>query len=217
MTALKLENVCVTYGRKPAVPALVDASLAIEAGEVLALLGPSGCGKSSLLGAVAGIVPVTAGRVWWQGSEITDVPVHQRGFGLVFQEGHLFPHRNVRENITFGLEMQRWEESARHDRVEELLELVGLTHLGTRTIDALSGGERQRVALARALAPRPGLLMLDEPLSSLDQELRTNLAHELREILTTTGTTAILVTHDEDEAQVIADRVQRMRAGRLET
>jgi thiamine transport system ATP-binding protein len=156
-----------------------------------------------------------SGTVSWDGADVTHTPVHQRGFGLVFQAGQLFPHRTVARNVAFGLEMEAMARPERAARVEELLELVGLPGLGKRAVAELSGGERQRVALARSLAPRPRLLALDEPLSSLDSELRQRLAVEVRDILLAAGTTAIVVTHDRAEAQTMASRVIEMEAGRL--
>lgn len=193
--------------------AVSEAYFDVARGEVVALLGPSGCGKSSLLRAIAGLEPLAAGSVSWDGENLAAVPPHRRGFGLVFQDGQLFVHRSVAENIAYGLRVQRVPRAERELRVGELLELVGLPGAGSRPVTELSGGERQRVALARSLAPSPRMLLLDEPLSALDRELRDRLAVELAEMLRETGTTAILVTHDEGEARVIADRTLRMRAG----
>ncbi|WP_435876391.1 ABC transporter ATP-binding protein [Oerskovia paurometabola] len=190
-------------------------SLDLAPGEVLALLGPSGCGKSSLLRAVAGLEPVAAGSVSWDGRDLVGVPVHRRGFGLMFQEGQLFPHRDVAGNVAFGLRMAGVKRPAAAGRVAELLDLVGLAGYAQRPVATLSGGERQRVALARALAPEPQLLLLDEPLSALDRGLRDRLAGDLRAALVATGTTALFVTHDHDEAFTVADRVAVMDAGRL--
>lgn len=197
----------------PAVTAVDGVALDVPVGEVLALLGPSGCGKSSLLRAVAGLEPPTAGAVTWDGVDLAAVPVHRRGFGLVFQDGQLFPHRDVAGNVAYGLRgLPRADRAA---RVAELLELVGLPGYDRRPVATLSGGERQRVALARSLAPRPRLLLLDEPLSALDRSLRERLADDLRRALVATGTTALFVTHDQDEAATVADRVAVMSAGRL--
>lgn len=195
------------------VTAVAGVTLDVPAGEVLALLGPSGCGKSSLLRAVAGLEPPTAGSVTWAGVDLTRVPVHRRGFGLVFQDGQLFPHRDVAGNVAYGL--RALDRAARAARVAELLEVVGLPGYASRPVATLSGGERQRVALARSLAPRPRLLLLDEPLSALDRSLRERLADDLRHALVATGTTAVFVTHDQDEASTVADRVAVMSAGRL--
>jgi thiamine transport system ATP-binding protein len=214
MSGLELRGVTVTYPGHPPVTAVRDVSMTVESGEIVALVGPSGCGKSSLLGAIAGVVECT-GRVAWDGEDVSTTPVHLRGFGLVFQDGALFPHRTVAGNVSFGLEMARAPRAERDARVAELLELVRLPGYGARRINELSGGERQRVALARSLAPHPRLLLLDEPLSSLDAELREALAAEVRDILLATGTTAIVVTHDRGEATAMSSRVMSMSDGRL--
>ncbi|WP_062317324.1 ABC transporter ATP-binding protein [Demequina maris] len=215
MTGLAVRDLHVTYPGTPPVEAVRGVSLDIAQGETLALLGPSGCGKSSLLAAVVGIVDASGGSVAWDGEDFARVPVHQRGFGLVFQDGQLFPHLTVGANIAFGLEMSGVGRAARAARVDELLALVGLEGLRDRGVTELSGGQRQRVALARSLAPRPRLLALDEPLSSLDADLRSRLAVEVRDILRAEGMTGLLVTHDPAEAEVMADRVMRMADGRL--
>jgi thiamine transport system ATP-binding protein len=211
-TALDVERLTVRYGT---VTAVDDLTLSVSAGEVVALLGPSGCGKSTLLRAVAGLETPDTGAIRWAGVELTDVPVHRRGFGLMFQDGQLFPHRSVASNVAFGLRMAGVDKPTQARRTAELLELVGLAGYGRRDVATLSGGEQQRVALARSLAPEPRLLLLDEPLSSLDRALRERLGADLRDILTTTGTTALYVTHDQDEAFSVADRVGVMVAGRL--
>ncbi|WP_084038726.1 ABC transporter ATP-binding protein [Demequina sp. NBRC 110053] len=212
---LEVRDVRVVYPGTPPVVAVEGATLSVAPGETVALLGPSGCGKSSLLGAIVGIVPVAAGAILWDGSDVTAVPVHRRGFGLVFQDGQLFPHRSLARNVAFGLEMAGIAREERRARVEELLDLVGLEGYGARAVTELSGGQRQRVALARSLAPRPRLLALDEPLSSLDADLRARLAVDVRDILAAAGTAAIVVTHDPAEAEVMASRVLRMADGRL--
>jgi len=210
--ALGLIGIGVRYG---AVTAVSDVDLMVADGEVVALLGPSGCGKSTLLRAVAGLERPSAGSVRWDDEDLAGVPVHRRGFGLVFQDGQLFPHRDVAGNVAFGLRMHGVEPEARHKRVAELLELVGLGGYQKRRVTELSGGEQQRVALARALAPQPRLLLLDEPLSALDRALREQLAVDLARLLRETGATALVVTHDHDEAFTLADRVAVMRAGRI--
>lgn len=193
----------------------VDAvDVTVAPGEILALLGASGCGKSSLLRAVVGLEPAAAGHVYWNGQDVTKVPVHERGFGLMFQDGQLFTHRNVGGNIAYGLhgKLPRAQWPA---RVAQLLELVGLAGYEKRAVNTLSGGQAQRVALARALAPRPKLLLLDEPLSALDRELREQLSLQLRQIIHQAGAAAMYVTHDKDEAHTVADRVGRMANGVL--
>lgn len=201
---------------EPPAQALAGASLIVHRGEIVALVGPSGCGKSTLLRVIAGLEPDAEGVVRWDGEDLAGVPTHRRGFGLVFQDGQLFAHQSVAENIAYGLRVQGVPRHERDARVAELLGLVSLPGAGPRAVTHLSGGERQRVALARSLAPRPRLLLLDEPFSALDRELRERLASETREILRATGTTAIMVTHDHAEAAAVADRVVRMRAGNVE-
>jgi thiamine transport system ATP-binding protein len=198
---LELDSVSVRFGEKLAVD---QVSLEVMHGEVLAILGPSGSGKSTLLRAIAGLEPST-GSIMWAGESLQAVPVHKRGFALMFQDGQLFPHLDVAGNVGY----------AKKGRVTELLELVGLAGFEKRRVTDLSGGEQQRVALARALAAQPRLLLLDEPLSSLDRELRERLAVDLRQILQQTHTTAIMVTHDQAEAAVVADRVGVMDEGRM--
>ncbi|MFN8195532.1 MAG: ABC transporter ATP-binding protein [Nocardioidaceae bacterium] len=209
---LQLDHVTVTYGDRPAVD---DASLQLARGQVLAVLGPSGCGKSTLLRAVAGLEPVASGRVLAEGRDLAGVPTHRRGFALMFQDGQLFPHLTVGRNVGYALRLQRVPALRATARVEELLALVGLAGHADRLPATLSGGEQQRVALARALAVDPRLLLLDEPLSSLDAGLRERLASDLREILRAAGTTTVLVTHDHEEAFTVADRMAVMREGRI--
>jgi thiamine transport system ATP-binding protein len=209
---LAVKNLTVRYGTLAAVS---EVDLAVNDGEVLALLGPSGCGKSTLLRAVAGLEPPAHGEIRWDDTDLANVPVHRRGFGLVFQDGQLFPHRDVAGNVAFGLRMRHVRAAERRTRITELLELVGLAGYEHRTVTQLSGGEQQRVALARALAPRPRLLLLDEPLSALDRALREQLAMDLAGVLRVAGATALVVTHDHDEAFTLADRVAVMRAGRI--
>ena len=210
--ALAVRGLSVHYG---SLAAVAGADLAVADGEVLALLGPSGCGKSTLLRAVAGLERPASGTVCWDGVDLAGVAVHRRGFGLVFQDGQLFPHRDVAGNVAFGLRMRGDGREAQAGRVGELLALLGLAGYERRRITELSGGEQQRVALARALAPRPRLLLLDEPLSALDRALREQLALDLARVLRVSGTTALVVTHDHDEAFTLADRVALMRAGRI--
>ena len=196
-------------------PVLTAVSLTARAGEIVALLGPSGCGKTTLLRVIAGLQPHT-GDVRWQGNSVAAAPAHRRGFGLVFQDQALFPHLDVARNVAFGLRMQARSLAERTRRVDELLELVGLTGFGQRSVDALSGGEAQRVALARALAPNPRLVMLDEPLAGLDRPLREQLLIDLPQILRQLRQTALFVTHDLEEALAVSDRVAVMRAGQVE-
>ena len=207
---LSVRGLAVTYGDLRAVDGV---DLEVAAGEVVALLGASGSGKSSLLRAVAGLEDVAAGEVAWDGRSMVRVPVHKRGFGLMFQDGQLFEHRDVGSNIAYGL--TGLPRAQRGERVREMLALVGLPGFERRRVTTLSGGQAQRVALARALAPAPRLLLLDEPLSALDRALREQLATDVRTILRRGGTTALYVTHDQDEAMTVADRVGVMEAGRL--
>jgi thiamine transport system ATP-binding protein len=209
---LELTDVTVRYGGTAAVD---EVSLALDPGQVLAVLGPSGCGKSTLLRAVAGLEPLAAGSITWAGEDLGGVPTHKRGFALMFQDGQLFAHLTVARNVAYALRLRRTPSARVAARVRELLELVGLAGYGDRLPGTLSGGERQRVALARALAVEPRLILLDEPLSALDASLRERLAGELRAILHAAGTTALLVTHDHEEAFALADRLAVMRAGRV--
>ena len=197
------------------VPAVDGVSLDLPAGEVLAVLGASGSGKSTLLRAVAGLERLESGTVAYDGQDLATVPTHRRGFALMFQDGQLFPQQSVAGNVGYPLRLRRTPRARVARRVEELLELVGLPGFGDRRTTGLSGGERQRVALARALAVEPRLLLLDEPLSALDRGLRERLAHDLRDILVAAGTTALLVTHDQEEAFAVADRMALMRDGHL--
>ncbi len=194
------------------VVAVADVSLDVPDGSVLAVLGPSGCGKSTLLRAIAGLEPLAAGDVAFDGRSVAGLPTHRRGFALMFQDGQLFAHMSVARNVGYALRLRRRPSAA---RVAELLALVGLEGYAERLPATLSGGERQRVALARALAVQPRLLLLDEPLSALDAGLRERLAVDLREILHAAGTTALMVTHDHEEAFLVADRLAVMRAGRI--
>jgi thiamine transport system ATP-binding protein len=183
--------------------------------ERVGVLGPSGCGKSTLLRVIAGLQRPDSGSVIFDGQDVTGLAVHQRGFGLMFQDYALFPHRDVGGNVGFGLEMQGIDGEPRRERVAEVLDLVGLPGWEKRPVDNLSGGEAQRVALARTLAPRPRLLLLDEPLGALDRMLRDRLVTEIREILERASTPALYVTHDHDEASVVSERILIMREGRI--
>jgi iron(III) transport system ATP-binding protein len=218
---LNLDHVGVRYAGSPDNHAAVDAvSLGLEAGQIGVLIGPSGCGKTSLLRAVAGLEPLSSGRIRIGDEVLGDASVNlqvaseSRRIGMVFQDFALFPHLNVADNVAFGV--HHLPSAQRAQRVQQMLELVGLSDAARRAPHQLSGGQQQRIALARALAPAPRLLLLDEPFSNLDVDLRERLAHEVRAILKTTGTTALFVTHDQLEAFALGDLIGVMHAGRLE-
>ncbi|OYP15116.1 MULTISPECIES: ABC transporter ATP-binding protein [Streptomyces] len=209
---LSLDAATVRFGGR----AVLDAvGLDVAEHEVVCVLGPSGSGKSTLLRAVAGLQPLSGGRVLLDGRDQAGVPAHKRGVGLMFQDHQLFPQRDVGANVAFGLRMHGVAKGRRDAEVGQLLDLVGLPGAARRAVASLSGGEQQRVALARALAPRPRLLMLDEPLGQLDRSLRERLVVELRELFGRLGTTVLAVTHDQGEAFALADRVVVMRDGRI--
>ncbi|GAB4509563.1 MAG: ABC transporter ATP-binding protein [Anaerolineae bacterium] len=208
-----VHNLSKSYG---ALDVLRGVTLTIAEGDILCLLGPSGCGKTTLLRTITGLETAEQGEILVDGAPITHIPVHQRDFGLMFQDFALFPHMTVTQNVAFGLRMHRVPQPEQARRVQEVLELVGLGGFAGRSVTQLSGGERQRVALARSLAPNPRLLMLDEPLGSLDAGLRERLVVELREIIKRVGLTAVYVTHDQQEAFAIADQIAVMDAGRIE-
>jgi thiamine transport system ATP-binding protein len=210
---LSLDGVSVRYGD---VLALDDLRLSVADGEHLAVLGPSGSGKSTLLRVIAGLEQPSAGTIRWDGRDLADVSVSARHFGLMFQDYVLFPQRDVAGNVAFGLEMGGESRAAITQRVAEVLQLVGLAGFGRRAITELSGGEQQRVALARALAPRPRLLMLDEPLGALDRGLRERLLGDLAALFRSLNLTTIYVTHDQEEALAVGDRVAVLNAGRLQ-
>ncbi|MBL3699133.1 ABC transporter ATP-binding protein [Leucobacter luti] len=210
--SVALEGVTKTYG---STTVLHGVDLALDPGELLCLLGPSGCGKTTALRCIAGLEAVSAGRVRIGGQEVTDVPVHRRDIGMVFQQYSLFPHLSVAKNVEFGLDMRRVAKAERRTRVGEMLEIVGLSHLAERFPHELSGGQQQRVALARALVTRPRALLLDEPLSALDAKVRVRLREQIRAIQTELGMTCVFVTHDQEEALAISDRVAVMEAGRI--
>ncbi|MBA3434084.1 MAG: ABC transporter ATP-binding protein [Actinobacteria bacterium] len=209
---LRVEDVTVRFDGKAA---LDGVTLEVLDGEVVTVLGPSGSGKSTLLRVIAGLQRPDSGRVLLDGEDLISVPPHRRGIGLVFQDHALFHHRDVRANVAFGLRMRDDARGEVERRVTELLELVGLSGYERRAIATLSGGEQQRVALARALAPEPRVLLLDEPLGSLDRRLRDRLLDDLEQIFETLATTALYVTHDQGEAFALGDRVALMRAGAI--
>ncbi len=235
---LRIEGASLAFDGKPI---LMNIAFSVSKGEIVALLGPSGCGKTTLLRIIAGLTPVDAGHIKLMGEDLAQIPVHKRNFGMVFQDYALFPHKNVTENVAFGLRMRGWDRQTQAQRVHQILELVGLAGLENRRVFELSGGEQQRVALARSLAPAPQLLLLDEPLGALDRALREQLMGELRLILKRageltsnrlydevpsdreegvrsepSGLTSIYVTHDQEEAFAVADRIIIMNAGHIE-
>ena len=194
----------------------LELGFQVRQGELLILLGPSGCGKTTTLRLIAGFIAPDAGTLTMDGRRIDTLPAHRRRIGIVFQDYALFPHLNVRDNIGFGLRMQGWSPADARQRIEELLRLVSLEGYGKRKVTRLSGGEQQRVALARALAPKPQLLLLDEPLSALDAKLRGSLRTEIHRIQRELGVTTVYVTHDQEEALVLGDRIAVMREGHIE-
>ncbi len=203
---LRVENLHVTIEESGI---LSDVDLEVADGEIVGILGPSGSGKSTLLRAIAGIIEPSSGAIYWDGEDITQLPTHRRRFGLMFQGYALFPHLTVGENVAFGL------DKGADRQVDEALAWVGMNGFSERTVDDLSGGEKQRVALARTLAPRPRLVMLDEPLGALDRNLRSRLVTETRALLKDREATAIVVTHDAAEADAICDRLALLRDGRI--
>ncbi|RXH33365.1 spermidine/putrescine ABC transporter ATPase [Bradyrhizobium nanningense] len=210
---VELRSVSKYYGE---VAAVANTSLDVRRGELLCLLGPSGCGKTTTLRIVAGFVEPTSGTVSINGVDMTHQPPYRRDTGMVFQSYALFPHMTIAENIAFGLENLKWPRKEREKRVEEMLKLVELPHLAKRLPSQLSGGQQQRIALARALAMRPALLLLDEPFSNLDAQLRVRVREELREVVRRVGVTTLFVTHDQEEALTMSDRIVVMNAGQVE-
>ncbi|BAW96252.1 ABC transporter [[Synechococcus] sp. NIES-970] len=218
---LRVENLYKCFSAKD-LPAVKDIHFQLEQGEILGLLGPSGCGKTTLLRLIAGFEQPTTGQIILNGVSVSTpdhcFPPEQRNTGMVFQDYALFPHLTIADNIAFGLR-HREQKFSRQDirqRIEEILHLVGLSGLEKRYPHELSGGQQQRIALARALAPRPSLILLDEPLSNLDVQVRHHLRHEIRQIIKAAGISAIFVTHDQEEALAISDRIAVMRQGNLE-
>jgi len=209
---LRIDGISMAYGEKLAVN---NVSFELAEEEILVLLGPSGSGKSTLLKIIAGLESTHQGDVFWNEKDIGKIPTHLRGFGYMFQDYALFPHLNVARNISFGLEMAGQSRSQIDTRVTEMIKLVGLHSFAQREISSLSGGEQQRVALARAMAPQPKLLMLDEPLGSLDRALREELGSSLRAILKSAGQSSLYVTHDQEEAMRLADRVLLLNQGQI--
>lgn len=205
---LDCRNLVVTY---ESTPVLQNLSIYIGAGEIVALTGPSGSGKTTLLRCIAGLEVVDSGTILLSGEEVTAKPAHLRRIGLVFQDNQLFPHLNVAKNISYSLMIQGTKQKLMDEKVAEVLELVGLTHLSQREVFKLSGGEAKRIAVARALVAQPKVLLLDEPLSGLDKELHARLLDDLGTLLRLRGTTTLHVTHDQDEANAIADRVLDIR------
>ncbi len=201
---LDVSNLVLRFGERAVLDGL---SLHVDAAEVVAVLGPSGAGKSTMLRVIAGLLRPDSGTVRLEGVDVTDRPAHLRNIGMMFQDEQLFPHLDVTANIAFGPRMHRWPAARVAERVVELLRIVGLEGFDNRRVDRLSGGEKKRVALARSLAPRPAVLLLDEPLTGLDRELHDRLIGEVGDVLRATATTAVLVTHDRDEAAALASRV----------
>ncbi|MGY3372045.1 putative spermidine/putrescine transport system ATP-binding protein [Bradyrhizobium sp. GM2.4] len=210
---VELRSVSKFYGE---VAAVAETSIDVRRGELLCLLGPSGCGKTTTLRIVAGFVEPTSGTVSINGVDMTRQPPYRRDTGMVFQSYALFPHMTAAENVAFGLENLKWPREEREKRVEEMLKLVELPHLAKRLPAQLSGGQQQRIALARALAMRPALLLLDEPFSNLDAQLRVRVREELREVVRSVGVTTLFVTHDQEEALTMSDRIVVMNAGKVE-
>jgi ABC-type Fe3+/spermidine/putrescine transport system ATPase subunit len=196
--------------------AVDDIDFIVEPGEIVALLGPSGCGKSTILKSIAGLISPSAGSIRFDNQAIESTPAHLRNVGMVFQNYALFPHLSVTENIAVGLRLQRWSSSARKTRIGEMLRLLRIEELADKYPSQISGGQQQRAALARTLAVQPAVLLLDEPLSALDRQLRDAMRVELPVLVRDVGITTILVTHDQDEALTIADRIIVIRAGRIE-
>ena len=217
MSATKLTLLNLTKQYKPgSAPAVDGLNMQVEEGHLVALLGPSGCGKTTTLRMVAGLMDPTAGHIIVDSKDVTATPVHKRGMGMVFQSYALFPHLDVAANVAFGLQMRKVSRGTQKTRVQEALDMVQLGHLAKRFPRELSGGQQQRIALARALVVEPTLLLLDEPLSNLDAKLRESMRVEIRTIQRRTKATTLFVTHDQDEALDMADRIAVMNGGLIE-
>jgi iron(III) transport system ATP-binding protein len=211
---ITLDAISKTYGDDHDAAPTVTVDLTVGAGEFFTLLGPSGCGKSTLLRMIAGFVQPTAGRVRFGEKDVTRLPAHKRGTGMVFQNYALFPHMTVADNVAYGLKLRRVSRTDRTRRIDRALERVGLTGYGGRRIDQLSGGQQQRVALARAIVIEPEVLLLDEPLSNLDAKLREETRMQIRDVQKSADTTAVYVTHDQSEAMAMSDRIAVLADGR---
>ncbi|WP_022953477.1 ABC transporter ATP-binding protein [Leucothrix mucor] len=213
MTHLRIENLQASYGKKLI---LNDINLAVDQGEMIALLGPSGCGKTTLLNALCGFMPVAQGDIFVGGRTITKLAAEKRNITMVFQSYALWPHMTVGQNIGYGLKVQKVKPLEIQKRIRELLSIVNLEGLQDEKVTALSGGQRQRVALARALAIRPDVLVMDEPLSNLDAKVRLSVRHEIKALQQQLGFTSLIVTHDQEEALVMADRIAVLNNGQIE-
>ncbi|MBL3687459.1 ABC transporter ATP-binding protein [Leucobacter zeae] len=213
MTAIHVDRLTITYGDNTVIS---DMDLTIRDGEFFTLLGPSGCGKTTLLRTIAGFIAPASGRIAFGDRDVTDVPTHKRNIGMMFQDYALFPDRTVAANVAYGLKARKTPRSEIAPRVAEALERVGMESFAARHIGALSGGQRQRVALARALVIRPSVLLMDEPLSALDTKLRLQIRESIMDLQRELGITTVFVTHDQEEALAMSDRIALFRTGRIE-
>ena len=213
MSKLELKNITLSYGNNTV---LQDLNLTVEDGEFVSLLGPSGCGKTTTLRLISGFLNSDSGQILLNGEDISNIPVHKRGFGYMFQNYALFPHMTVADNVAFGLKQQGVDSTQIQTRVGEILEIVGMGHLSERLPKELSGGQKQRVALARALVIRPKILLFDEPLSNLDAKMRIQMRMEIRRLQEEFNITTIFVTHDQEEAFSISDKITIMNGGCIE-